>query len=61
MADEITDEILETFAIVAPPDKVASALKNRLSGLVQRTACDFSFAPKEQRPAYLEELRSEGN
>jgi hypothetical protein len=39
MGQMITDEMLETFAIICPPDQVASRVKERFGGLVDR----FSF------------------
>ena len=53
----ITDEILEEFAIVAEPAKVAGALKARFGGLVDRMLCTFAFANDQDRAAYMEELR----
>ena len=58
MGERITDEILEEFAIVAEPDKVAGALKARYGDVVQRILCDFSFAEEGKRAGYLEELRA---
>ena len=58
MGEEITEEILETFAVVAEPAKVAGALKARWGGLVDRVLCTFDFATDEERAAYLEELRA---
>jgi probable F420-dependent oxidoreductase len=58
MGERITDEILEEFAIVAEPAKVAGALKARFGDLVGRVVCDFSFAREAERAGYIEELRS---
>jgi probable F420-dependent oxidoreductase len=58
MGELITDDILEEFAVVAEPAKVAGALKARFGGLVDRMLCTFSFAGAEDRAAYMEELRS---
>ncbi len=57
MGDRITDEILEEFAVVAPPDQVAARLKDRFGGLIDRILCDFSFAGEKRRD-YMEELRA---
>lgn len=57
MGELVTDEILEEFAIVAEPHKVAGALKARFGGIVDRLGCTFTFATAEQRKACLEELR----
>ncbi len=58
MGSRITDDILEQFAVVAEPHKVAGALKDRFGGSVDRIFCTFPFAKEEERRAYLEELRS---
>ena len=58
MGEQISDEVLEQFAIVAEPAKVASALKTRFGGLVDRVLCSFSFVDAKQRADYLEELRA---
>ncbi len=57
MGERITDEILEEFAVVAPPDQVAARLKDRFGGLIDRILCDFSFAGEKRRD-YMEELRA---
>jgi len=57
MGELITDEVLDEFAIVAPPDKVVSVLKARYGDVIGRLLCDFSFADDDQRSDYLEELR----
>jgi len=57
MGDEITDEILEQFAVVAEPAKVAGALRERWGGLVDRILCTFDFVSQEDRNGYMEELR----
>jgi probable F420-dependent oxidoreductase len=57
MGERITDEILEEFAIVAEPTKVAGALKTRWGGLVDRVLCSFDFLAEADRPAFMEELR----
>jgi probable F420-dependent oxidoreductase len=41
MAEQITDEMLEEFAIVAPHDQLAAKLKERYAGVV--TTLDFGF------------------
>ena len=58
MGEQISDDVLEEFAIVAEPAKVASALKARFGGLVDRVLCSFSFVDAKQRADYLEELRA---
>jgi hypothetical protein len=58
MGERVTDEILEEFAIVAEPAKVAGALKARYGDLVDRVVCSVPFANDADRAAYMEELRS---
>ena len=58
MGEEITDDILEAFAVVAEPSQVAGALKARWGGLVDRVLCTFDFVAEEERAHYLEELRA---
>ncbi len=58
MGERITDEILEEFAIVAEPQRVAGILKSRFGGLVDRLLCTFPFATDEERQSYFEELRA---
>ncbi|MAG29360.1 MAG: LLM class F420-dependent oxidoreductase [Deltaproteobacteria bacterium] len=60
MGERITDDILEQFAVVAEPTRVAGALKERFGGLVDRMFVMFSFAGEDERAAYMEELRSSG-
>lgn len=56
MGELITDEILETFAIVAEPDKVAAEVRARFEGLVDR----FSFyAPYDPEPGLWEGVLAE--
>ena len=58
MGERITDEILEEFAIVAEPAKVAGALKERFGGNVDRVVCSVPFATEAERLTYMEELRA---
>ena len=44
MGELITDEILEEFAVVTEPGKVAGAVKERWGGSVDRITCTFPFA-----------------
>ncbi|MFQ5416047.1 MAG: LLM class F420-dependent oxidoreductase [Myxococcota bacterium] len=59
MGELVSDEILEEFAIVAEPSRVATALKQRFGGLIDRVLCTFPHATDEERQAYFEELRAE--
>jgi len=58
MGERITDEMLEEFAIVAEPAKVAGSLKARFGGMVDRVVCSVPFANDADRAAYMEELRA---
>jgi len=58
MGERIGDDVLEAFAIVAEPAQVASALKARVGGLVDRVLCSFAFVPEAERAAFVEELRA---
>jgi probable F420-dependent oxidoreductase len=56
MGQLINDEILDAFAVVAPPDRVAAAVRGRWSGLVDR----FSFytaLPASEMASVLTELK----
>jgi probable F420-dependent oxidoreductase len=43
MSAMIDDEVLHTFAIVAPPDEVGRAIRQRYGGLVDRISLSTSF------------------
>lgn len=58
MGERISDEMLEEFAIVAEPARVAGALKARFGGMVDRVVCNVPFAKDADRAAYMEELRA---
>lgn len=59
MGERISDDMLEEFAIVAEPHRVAAALNARFGGLVDRLLCTFPFATDEERQSYFEELRKQ--
>jgi probable F420-dependent oxidoreductase len=46
----ISDEMLETFAVVAPWGQLAESLGRRYSGIAQRLALDFPYQPGERDP-----------
>jgi probable F420-dependent oxidoreductase len=48
MADEITDDILRTFAVVAPAAELAGELRRRYQGLADRLTLYLPFRPGEQ-------------
>ncbi len=58
MGTRITDEILEQFAVVAEPARVAGELARRFGGTIDRMLCTCPFAAAPGRQAYLEELRA---
>jgi probable F420-dependent oxidoreductase len=45
MAGEITDAMLETFAVVGPEDEIAARLKARYTGLLDRLAFYHGYHP----------------
>lgn len=48
MANLIDDDMLGTFAVVAPPEELAAALKRRYQGLVDRLSLYLPFLPGQQ-------------
>jgi probable F420-dependent oxidoreductase len=50
MASEITDAMLEEFAVVGPEDEIAERLKSRYTGLVDRVAFYHGYRPGERDP-----------
>ncbi len=57
MATLITDEILETFAILAPPNEVAQRLRERFGDLLDRVACTFGVGNQEDQRAQVKALQ----
>lgn len=47
MWQEISDEMLNEVAVVAPPDELADKVKERYNGLLDRVGYYFPFAPDE--------------
>ncbi len=58
MGERISDDVLEQFAVVSEPAGIASALKKRFGGRVDRMLATFPFAGDADRKAYMEELRA---
>lgn len=58
MPDLISDEILTTFAVVADPEEVPYALRERYEGLADRLGLYISFIPGE-RDGFWQRLLSE--
>jgi probable F420-dependent oxidoreductase len=55
MGTLISDEILEEFAVVAEPSAVASEIKKRFAGSLDRIACSFDLG--ERQADAIDELR----
>lgn len=58
MSELIDAEMLATFAVVAPPEKLADGLKERYDGLADRLSLYIPFIPGE-RDAFWHELVQE--
>ena len=43
----ISDDMLREFAVIAPPDELAHAVKARYDGLLDRVGYYFAFAPED--------------
>ncbi len=52
----ISDQMLNTFAVVGEPDTIVPQIRERYTGLVDRITINFSFAPAEQRPRLIRQL-----
>ena len=60
MGSLIDDEILETFAVVAPLDEVADKIRDRCDGVIDRVLVGFpSSVPEDTVSAVLQELRGQ--
>jgi hypothetical protein len=60
MGSLIDDEILEAFAVVAPIDTVASKIRDRWDGVIDRVLVGFpSSVPEDTVIAVLDELRGQ--
>lgn len=57
MASLITDEMVETIAIVGRPEQVVDEMKNRFGGLIDRTGFGMHGASEEELGALLQRLR----
>ncbi len=47
MHELISDDMLETFAVIAPPDELPYKLRERYDGLLDRAGFYFPFAPED--------------
>jgi probable F420-dependent oxidoreductase len=60
MGSLIDDEILETFAVVAPLDEVADKIRDRCDGVIDRVLVGFpSSVPDDTVSAVLQDLRGQ--
>jgi probable F420-dependent oxidoreductase len=50
MADLITDEMLDTYAVTAPYDRLQAAMDGRYAGLLDRTALYQPYPPRQDDP-----------
>ncbi len=57
MGTLITDEIIEEFAVVAEPEKVAAGLKARFGDIIDRVASMAPFADRAAQKEFIETLR----
>jgi hypothetical protein len=54
----IDDEILDTFAVVAPIDKLAAKIRDRCDGVIDRVMVGFPRSTQDETvKAVLQELR----
>ena len=58
MGTLVTDEILDAFAIVAPPKDVPDRLLKRYGGLIDRVACTFDIGDDAERELAMSKLRA---
>jgi probable F420-dependent oxidoreductase len=50
MADLITDEMLDTYAVTAPYERLQAAMEARYAGLLDRTALYQPYPPRQDDP-----------
>jgi len=50
MAELITDEMLDTYAVTAPYDRLQAAMEGRYAGLLDRTALYQPYPPRQDDP-----------
>ncbi len=56
MTEQITDEILETFAVVAPRDRLGAALRSRYEGLADRLTLYLPFTLSDREGLWAQTL-----
>ena len=57
MGELITDEMLNTFAVMEEPGKVVGEIKSRFGDIVDRTSGAFGFVDANRRQEMVEDLR----
>jgi len=58
MGELITDEMLNTFAVMEEPGKVVGEIKSRFGDIVDRTSGAFGFVDANRRQEMVEDLRA---
>ena len=58
MGELITDEMLNTFAVMEEPGKVVGEIKSRFGDIVDRTSGAFGFVDANRRQEMAEDLRA---
>ena len=58
MAEQITDEVLETFAVIGRRDEIPALLKKRFEGRVQRLSLYMPFVPGSDDDWWQEVIRT---
>jgi len=58
MGELITDEMLNTFAVMEEPGKVVGEIKSRFGDIVDRTSGAFGFVDANRRQKMVEDLRA---
>lgn len=58
MGGLITDEMLNTFAVVGKPDEIVPEIKRRYGDFMDRTSGAFGFVDKDRRREMIAELRA---
>ncbi len=58
MGTLITEDIMNKFAVVDEPAKIAHAIKNRYGDIVDRTSAAYANLPKEDQMTIIETLQS---
>ena len=56
MGSLITDDMLDAFGIVGPPEEIAGRLLARCGDIVDRTSAAYANLPKDARAKIIAEL-----